>query len=483
MITGMRAIRGPVLNPLPAGRPLPATGPFPVGNIAYWPDGVIVGDERGRIVAAGPWEEITSRLGLAADEVPRSVGLILPPLLDAHIHIPQHPIRGRFTENITADPLGGRLIASLEQNVFPAEGRCESPAYARHVIAAFAADTLASGVIGGAAYMTVHARATRIALEQLPETWSVGLVLMNRRCPDFLRTDEPSLATDIAALAADFGRRLIVTDRFAVSVDTPLRRMGVALAKQYGLRMQTHLNEQRAEKTLVETVLYPDAASYTDVYRRDGLLDCEPILAHCIQMRPEEFEMVAASASSIAHCPVSNTLLGSGVMPLDMVRAAGIPYSLCTDVGASPTTSLFCEMAQFLKVHAASSAAATPEEALRLVTSAPAAMLGLGSRLGSFAPGMEYSLIEVAWDSPAAPADAREAILSGLLRMNPDQLAAWRDGRHPLAQAATRLREGGLDWGDDLARLDEDVRQTAAHVEGRVRRVTLAGRVVWAAVG
>ena len=193
--------------------------------------------------------------------------------------------------------------------------------------------------------------------------------------------------------------------------------------------------------------------------------------------------MVAASASSIAHCPVSNTLLGSGVMPLDMVRAAGIPYSLCTDVGASPTTSLFCEMAQFLKVHAASSAAATPEEALRLVTSAPAAMLGLGSRLGSFAPGMEYSLIEVAWDSPAAPADAREAILSGLLRMNPDQLAAWRDGRHPLAQAATRLREGGLDWGDDLARLDEDVRQTAAHVEGRVRRVTLAGRVVWAAVG
>ena len=110
----------------------------------------------------------------------------------------------------------------------------------------------------------------------------------------------------------------------------------------------------------METVLYPDAASYTDVYRRDGLLDCEPILAHCIQMRPEEFEMVAASASSIAHCPVSNTLLGSGVMPLDMVRAAGIPYSLCTDVGASPTTSLFCEMAQFLKVHAASSAAATP---------------------------------------------------------------------------------------------------------------------------
>lgn len=469
MIAGFQAIRGPVLNPSAAA------------GVDYWPDGVLVGNDRGRLVAAGSWEDVAPRLGLAAEQVPRAVGLILPPLLDAHIHIPQHPIRGRFAENIGADPPGGRLLASLEQNVFPAEGRCESPAHARHVVAAFAADTLASGVIGGAAYMTVHARATRIALEQLPDAWRVGLVLMNGRCPAYLRTDEAALADDIAALAAEFGRRLIVTDRFAVSVDTPLRRKGVALAKRHGLRMQTHLNEQRAEKALVEEVLYPDAASYTDVYRRDGLLDCEPILAHCIQMRPEEFDMVAASGSSIAHCPVSNTLLGSGVMQLDAVRAAGIPHSLCTDVGASPTTSLFCEMAQFLKVHAGSSAAATPEEALRLVTVAPARLLGLADRVGSFAPGMEYSFIEVAWDGPAAPADAREAVLAGLLRMSDGDLDAWRDGA-PLAQAAKRLRAEGLDWGSDLALLEADVRTTAGRMESRVRRVTLAGRTAWAAV-
>ena len=303
-----RAIRGPVLNPLPEG------------GVAYWRDGVLAGDDRGRIVAAGPWDEVAPRLALDAAAVPRSAGVILPPLLDAHIHIPQHPIRGRFAEGIEADPPGGRLLASLARNVFPAEARCESPAHARHVVAAFAADTLSSGVIGGAAYMTVHARATRIALERLPDTWSVGLVLMNGRCPENLRTDEATLADDVAELARDFGRRLIVTDRFAVSVDTPLRRTGVALAERHGLRMQTHLNEQRAEKKLIEEVLYPEAASYTDVYRRDGLLGRDPILAHCIQMRPEEFDLVAATGGAIAHCPVSNTLLGSGVMPLDAVK-------------------------------------------------------------------------------------------------------------------------------------------------------------------
>ena len=468
MISGLRAIRGPLLNPLPTA------------GVDYFADGVLVGDDRGRIVAVGAWDEVSARLNLDVAAVPRSEGLIVPPLLDAHIHIPQHPIRGRFAENIGADPPGGRLLASLQKNVFPAEGRCEGPAHARHVVADFATDTLANGVVGGAAYMTVHPRATRIALEQLPDVWSVGLVLMNGRCPAYLRTDEPSLADDITALAHDFGRRLIVTDRFAVSVDTPLRKQGVALARRHGLRMQTHLDEQQAEKALIEQVLYPDAGSYTGVYARDGLLDCEPILAHCIHVRPEEVDLIAATASSIAHCPVSNTLLGSGVMPLDVIRSAGIPHALCTDVGASPTTSLFCEMAQFLKAHAGSSSAATPEEALRLVTVAPARMLGLGDRVGTFAAGMEWSFIEVACEGPV-PATAREAILGGLLAMSEGDLEPWQSGDGAAAAAMRRLRDEGLDWGHDLAVLDADVRATAARLDRRVQRVTRVGKVVWEA--
>jgi guanine deaminase len=466
MIAGHRAIRGPVLNPRPAG------------GVDFWPDGVLVGDDRGRLVAAGAWDGVAPRLSLDAAAVAVSRGLVVPPLLDAHIHIPQHPIRGRFAEGIGADPPGGRLLASLEQNVFPAEGRCEGPAHARHVVADFARDTLANGVIGGAAYMTVHARATRLALEQLPDTWSVGLVLMNGRCPPYLRTDEPGLADDVTALARDFGRRLIVTDRFAVSVDSPLRRAGVALARRHGLRMQTHLDEQRAEKRLVEDVLYPEAGSYTGVYARDGLLDCEPILAHCIHLRPEEVDAIAATASSIAHCPVSNTLLGSGVMPLDTIRAAGIPHALCTDVGASPTTSLLCEMAQFLKVHAGRSEAATPEEALWLVTLAPARILGLADRIGTFAPGMEWSFIEVAEHEPRS-ATAREAILGGLLGMSERDLERWRGDGDPRAAAVRRLRDEGLDQGPELVALDADVRAAAVRLEHRVRRVTRAGVVVW----
>ena len=173
-----------------------------------------------------------------------------------------------------------------------------------------------------------------------------------------------------------------MTDRFAVAVATPLRVRGCALAGRFGLRTQTHLNEQLGEKELVETKLYPQRRSYTDVYRGDGLLDHECILAHCIHMRPEEWQIVADAGSAIAHCPTSNVMLGSGVMSLDTVVERQIPYAIATDVGASPTVSMLAEMGRFLQVHAGGSIHATPSEALWRATLGPAEFWDCRTRWG-----------------------------------------------------------------------------------------------------
>jgi guanine deaminase len=411
-------------------------------------------------------------------------GLILPPLLDAHIHIPQHPIRGRFLEGVDGSPDEGPLLAGLNRNVFPAEAHCGDAAVAADVIAAFREDTLAHGTIGGAAYMTVHAAATRAALAALDPNWSVGLVLMERNCPEYLRTDQASLETDVAALAEEFGRRTVVTDRFACAVDTPLRRRGVELAKRFGLRMQTHLNEQIVEKAFTES-LYPDYASYTDVYRRDGLLDRAAILAHCIRMTQDEWDMLAlatgpgATGAAIAHCPVSNTLLGSGVMPLDEVVQRRIPYALCTDVGASPTTLLLTEMVQFLRVHAGRSRYATPSEALYAVTLSPAQILGLADRVGSFAVGKDFSFVEAKLPVPAAQfSTADEAIQHGLLELDDEPLSAYLPGGDRGA-IVDRLRLSGLPIGDELSQLRADVDATAGRLDAKIVRVTLSGRTAW----
>ena len=118
--------------------------------------------------------------------------------------------------------------------MFPAEGRCADPAIARAAIEDFREDTLAHGVIGGAAYMTVHtsgdagrARAARPGVVTL--VWSSWSGSARRIC----EPTRANLDDDVASLANDFGKRLIVTDRFAGAVDSPLRRRGVELSRRH----------------------------------------------------------------------------------------------------------------------------------------------------------------------------------------------------------------------------------------------------------
>ena len=383
-----QVVRGPLL--------IPRDG----GGVDYFADGALAGGEV--LAFAGDWRELHKQLP-TDQPVRRSDGVMLPPLLDIHVHIPQHPIRGHFTDGVDADDPSGRLLAGLKRNVFPAEMRCDDPAVAEKVTRDFLSDTLAHGVVGGAAYMTTSALATEVALSVLPDTWSVGLVLMNQNCPAGYCTNEDTLDADVQRLAKQFGRRLIITDRFAVAVDSPLRRRASKLAENYGLRTQTHLDEQPAEKAFVENVLYPDAASYADVYRRDGLLDHDCIAAHCVHVTADEWDILRDKNVTIAHCPTSNLLLGSGVMRVCEVLDRGLNYALATDVGASPTVSMLAEMRRFLTVHQGRCDRATPAEALYRSTLAPAELLEMGGRLGTLAAGRPMSFIEVAADGHADP--------------------------------------------------------------------------------
>lgn len=393
-----RIVRGPLL--------IPREG----GVVDYHADGALAIDSRGVLAFAGAWTGLRGRLGDDRPPERASDGVMLPPLLDVHTHVPQHPIRGRFVEGVGDDEPGGKLLNGLKRNVFPAEARCADEVVATRVAQAFLSDTLAHGVVGGAAYMTPSTVATDAALSVLPETWSVGLVGMNQNCPPDLRTDEPNLEADYGRLVKRFGKRVVATDRFAVAVNSPLRRRISAIAGKLGLRTQTHLNEQVGEKAFVETDLYPGVGTYTEVYKRDGLLDHACILAHCIQMGRDEWSIIRDTGSVIAHCPTSNLLLGSGVMSLDDVIERGIPYAIATDVGASPTVSMLAEMGRFLAVHDGRSARATPSEALYRATLAPARMLGLDASLGRLEAGRPASFIEVRTansDSLTSLADVR----------------------------------------------------------------------------
>ena len=130
-------------------------------------------------------------------------------------------------------------------------------------------------------------------------------------------------------------------------------------------------------------------------------------------------------------------------------------------------------MAQFLKVHAGRSKRATPSDALYRSTLAPARILGLSDRLGTFQVGRPMSFIEV---EPFArdATSAEDAILLGLLGISDTDLNS-----PPVREALDELHAVRLDCGPHLDVLEREVRHSAKRLENRVIRVTLDGTVMY----
>jgi len=193
-------------------------------------------------------------------------------------------------------------------------------------------------------------------------------------------------------------------------------------------------------------------------------------MAHCIHVTDAELDILATRQAVVAHCPVSTTLLGSGIMPLDRMVAHGLDYALCTDVGASPTTSLLNEMAQFLKVHAGRYSHATPSEALFRTTLAASRMLGLSDHFGDLSIGKPASFVEIQCDPQrlmrCTTADA--VIADAILEMPAAPSAA-------LCESLDELGTGTADHGPMLERLEDDITATANKLHRKVLRVTING--------
>src|SRR6201999_4432469 len=152
------------------------------------------------------------------------------------------------------------------------------------------------------------------------------------------------------------------------------------LADVDGALFTSHVNENTAE---VETVrgLFPECTSYVDTYDRYGLLRRRSVLAHNVHPADAELDRLASAGASVAHCPSSNSALGSGLFPMRRHIEHGVRVALGTDVGAGTSFSLLREGLQSYFMQALLGADGLPLTAahmLYLATAAGAAALGMG---------------------------------------------------------------------------------------------------------
>jgi guanine deaminase len=420
--------------------------PLAAGGSRYEPDGVVVVEAGGWIGFVGAWqpgieEPGAPDLGPLIDLRP---WLVLPGLVDLHVHLPQVPHAGLG--------FGTPLLDWLRRYVFPLEhdfSEAVAEVVAPAVYRAFAAAGTTTAVIYGAVYEPSLDAAFRAA-EAHGIRAIIGKVMMDRLTYD--ETLRPSEVLDLSLRQSadlcdrwhmrDNGRlRYAFTPRFAVSCSAEMLRDSADLAKAKGAYWQTHLAEDAAEIAEVAR-LFPDARDYLDVYDRAGGLGPRTILAHAIHLSEREIGRLAETGTNLAHCPASNLFLASGIMPLGRYIEAGIRVGLGSDVAGGPDLSLFGAMRVGGYVQNALRVATgdprpilDPFGWLRLASFDGARALGLEDEIGSIEAGKEADLIVVDPSLAAPPAapelDDPADILSTLIfRSHPEMVrGAWVRGR------------------------------------------------------
>jgi cytosine/adenosine deaminase-related metal-dependent hydrolase len=390
--------------------------------------------------------------------------VVLPGLIQAHIHLCQTLFRG------LADDLS--LEAWLAQRIWPLEAaHTEASIHASAMLGA--AELLLGGTTAILDMETVrHTSAAFEALESIGIRATAGKCLMDSSTnPAGLRESTDKALAESADLCAKWhgaagGRlRYCFAPRYAPSCTGPLLRAVSDLAERTGATIHTHAAETPLELDTVRRETGHDEIAYLDSV---GISGPRAALAHCVWVDKDDIAVLARQRTNIVHCPSSNLKLGSGIAPIPEMLAAGCRVGIGAD-GAPCNNRLdaFAEMrlAALIQKPRLGPDALPALQALELATLGGAQALGLEAEIGSIEAGKCADLIVLDLDGPhAQPEDAD--LISRIVYS-----ARAADVRHVIVDGRIVVRDGVLKTADSA-----EIRRTA-NVEARRLRAKALDRL------
>ena len=332
--------------------------------------------------------------------------LILPGMVDLHIHAPQYAYRGLGMDM--------ELLDWLNTYAFPEELKYREMDYAEKAYRIFADAIKKSATTRAVIFGTIYRQSDELLCELMENTGVVsyvGKVNMDRNAPERL-TENP------ARSVASTGRYLdhtvgkfrntypIITPRFVPSCSEEVLSGLGALAKERHIPVQSHLSENQGEIGWVHE-LCPDDSCYGAVYDRHGLFGShsKTVMAHCVWSTDEEIALMKERGVYIAHCPASNMNVASGIAPIRRYLDEGLRVGLGSDVAGGQTESLFTAMVEAIQVSKLywrmvddSKAPLSFVEALYMATRGGGEFFG---KVGAFEDGYEFDAIVI--DDSALP--------------------------------------------------------------------------------
>ncbi len=384
--------------------------------------------------------------------------VVLPGLIQAHIHLCQTLFRG------LADDLA--LEAWLAKRIWPLEAaHTEESVYWSAMLGA--AELLLGGTTAILDMETVHHTGAAFeALESIGLRATAGKCLMDAPSnPKSLREPTDRALQESADLCAKWhgaanGRlRYCFAPRFAPSCTGPLLRAVSDLAERAGAMIHTHAAETPLELQMVKQETGNDELAYLDSV---GISGPRAALAHCVWVDGEGIKRLARQGTNVVHCPSSNLKLGSGIAPVPEMLAAGCHVAIGAD-GAPCNNRLdaFEEMrtAALIQKPRLGPESLPAAQVLELATLGGARALGLEAEIGSIEVGKRADLTVIDLDGPHAQPDEAD-LISRIVYS-----ARAADVRHVVVDGRVVVKDGVL----KTAKVEE-IRRAANAQARRLRR-------------
>jgi cytosine/adenosine deaminase-related metal-dependent hydrolase len=356
-----------------------------------------------RIVAVGKTAELLAQFG--EDEVIDVGGkLIIPGLIDTHVHVAQALIRG------CADDMA--LIQWLCERVWVLQGNFtgdDGYVSARLCIA----EMLKSGTTTFLESMLAHRYGfdgiARAVEESGIRACLAGIVMdigtyatqSNSMHPGMVESRETSLfgVLDMHSKwegAGDDRIHVWFGPRTPGGVTSELYREMSDYARQRNMGITMHLAEVEADKIYLQEKFGLSPVYYAESV---GLLGPKTVLVHMVWLNQADIDKLAETGTHVSHNPSSNSKLASGVCKVPQMLASGVNVALGCDGGPSNNDyDMIREMKLAAIIHKAVSndpLIVPAETVLEMATINGARALGLADEIGSLEVGKKADLVVI----------------------------------------------------------------------------------------
>ena len=190
--------------------------------------------------------------------------------------------------------------------------------------------------------------------------------------------------------------KVMVAPHSPYSCSRDLLEASLELAKEENIPLHIHVAETQEESGIILKRYGKRPLAFLDEL---GYLDHKAVFAHGVELHEKEIARLADSQVAIAHNPISNLKLASGIAPVVQLQKAGVAVGIATDsVASNNNLDMFEEgrTAALLQKMKSGDASKFPiETALKALTIEGAKVLGMAYEIGSLEVGKQADFLVI----------------------------------------------------------------------------------------